>query len=108
MSDRILCLRSVFVFLSYRSYRLIPTTDLGQPLSGTIFTSKRFGCSHTTNVSVDKGRPQADSAHQIGPETTLQDVLIVVESGGTEGRINAAGIFHSQKLGPILLYLNNQ
>ena len=43
--------------------------------------------------------PQADSAHRIGPETTLQGVLIVVESGGTEGRINAAGIFHSLKLG---------
>ena len=26
---------------------------------------------------------QADSAHQIGPETSLQSVLIVVESGGT-------------------------
>jgi len=46
--------------------------------------------------------PQLDSAHQIGPETSLQSILIVVESGGTGGRINAAGIFHSQKLGPNL------
>jgi len=45
---------------------------------------------------------QLDSARQIGPEITFQGILIVVESGGTGGRINAAGIFHSQKLGPIL------
>src|SRR5271155_4896845 len=47
-----------------------------------------------------KWMPQLDSAHQIGPETTLQSILIVVESGGTGGRINAAGIFHSQEFGP--------
>jgi len=43
--------------------------------------------------------PWLDSAGQRGPEITLQGILIVVESGGTGGRINAAGIFHSQKLG---------
>jgi hypothetical protein len=32
-----------------------------------------------------------------GPEITFQSIVIVVESGGTGGRINAAGIFHSQK-----------
>ena len=51
---------------------------------------------------MDKWTPQADSAHQIDLKTILHAVLILVESGGTEGRINAAGIFHSQKLGPIL------
>ena len=46
--------------------------------------------------------PQLDSAHQIGIEMALQSILIVVESGGRGGRINAARIFHSQKLGPSL------
>src|SRR5271168_2407054 len=32
---------------------------------------------------MDEWMPQADSAHQIGPETSLQSILIVVESGGT-------------------------
>ena len=58
-----------------------------------------MACNTTTSGPIDKQRPQADSAHQIGPETTLQGVLIVVESGGKGGRIHAAGIFHSQKLG---------
>jgi hypothetical protein len=47
--------------------------------------------------------PQPDSTWKIGPETTLQGILIVVGTGGTGGRINAAGIFYSQKLGPLLL-----
>ena len=64
---------------------------------------QRFACSARTNGSMDKWMPQLDSAHQIGPETTLQVILIVVERGGTGGRINAAGIFHSQNLGPLLL-----
>src|SRR5271170_2142496 len=61
-----------------------------------------FACTSTTCGPMDKWMPQADSAHEIGPDTILQGVLILVESGGKEGRINAAGIFHSQKLGPIL------
>src|SRR5271156_5347498 len=32
---------------------------------------------------MDKWMLQADSAHQIGPGTSLQSILIVVESGGT-------------------------
>jgi hypothetical protein len=63
---------------------------------------ERFGCSAETIGAVDKQSPQADSAHRVGLETTLPGVLIVVESGGTGGRINGAGIFHSQKLGSIL------
>ena len=44
---------------------------------------ERFGYRATTNGAMGKWIPQLDSAHQIGPETTLQDILIVVESGGT-------------------------
>ena len=51
---------------------------------------------------------QLDSAHQIGPETTLQSILIVVESGGTVGKTKAGGIFHPRKLGMFYFYLNNQ
>src|SRR5271155_5763473 len=43
--------------------------------------------------------PRLDSARQRGPEITLRGILIIVESGGTGGRTNAAEIFHSQKLG---------
>jgi len=50
---------------------------------------------------MDEWMPQADSAHPIGPETTLQSILIVVENGGTGGRINAAGIFHSRPILPV-------
>ena len=60
-------------------------------------------CFSTTSGPMDKWMLQADSAHQIGLKPTLQGILIVVEGGGTGGRINAAGIFHSQKLGPLLL-----
>ena len=42
-----------------------------------------FACTSTTGGRMDKWILQADSAHQIGPETTLQSILIVVESGGT-------------------------
>ena len=38
---------------------------------------ERFGCSATTKGAMDKRRPQADSAHQIGLETSLVDFLIV-------------------------------
>ena len=60
-----------------------------------------FAYSYATRGAMDKRRWQADSAHQRGPETTLQDILIVVESGGTGWRIKAGGIFHSQKLGTL-------
>src|SRR5271170_1853623 len=55
-----------------------------------------FACTSTTSSPMDEWMPQVVSAHGIGPETTLQGILIVVESGGRGGRINAAGIFHSQ------------
>jgi len=58
-----------------------------------------LACGSVTKGTMDKRRPQLDSAVQIGPETTLQDILIVVKNGGRGGRIKAAGIFHSQKLG---------
>jgi hypothetical protein len=45
-----------------------------------------FGaCGSTTIVLMDKRRPQLDSRHQIGPETTLHKVLIIVESGSRGG-----------------------
>ena len=49
----------------------------------------------TTSAPIDKWMLQADSARQIGLKPTLQGILIVVEGGGTGGRINAAGIFYS-------------
>ena len=45
--------------------------------------SPDFACTSTTGSPMDKWMAQADSAHRIGPETSLQSVLIVVESGGT-------------------------
>ena len=42
---------------------------------------------------------RADSAHQIGPDSTLHTVLIVAESGVGGGGITVGGIFHSVKLG---------
>ena len=54
-----------------------------------IFRSQKLGadfaCTSTTGSPMHKWMPQADSAHQIGPETILQGVLIVVESGGRGG-----------------------
>jgi len=44
-----------------------------------------FACTSTTGSPMDKWMPQADSAHQIGPETILQGILIVVESGDRGG-----------------------
>ena len=44
-----------------------------------------FACGSTTSGGMAKWMTQADSVHQIGPETTLQGILIVVESGGTGG-----------------------
>ena len=46
---------------------------------------ERFGYSATTNGAMAKWTQQLDSARQIGPETTLQDFLIVVENGGKGG-----------------------
>src|SRR5271170_1732581 len=78
----------------------------GRINAAEIFHSQKLGadfaCTSTTGSPMDKRMPQVDSAHQIGAETILQGVLIVVESDGRGGRIHAAGIFHSQKLGPIL------
>ena len=62
-----------------------------------------FACTSTTSSPMDEWMLQAHSAHQTGLKPILHAVLILVESGGRGGRINAAGIFHSQKLGPILL-----
>ena len=48
---------------------------------------------------MDKERWQLDLAHQIGPDTTLHEVLIVVGSGSRGERIKAGGIFQPQELG---------
>ena len=37
----------------------------------------------TTSYAMVKQTPQLDSARRIGPETTLHEILMVVESGGT-------------------------
>jgi hypothetical protein len=39
----------------------------------------------TTKAAIDKWIVQVDSAHQRGLETILEEVLIVVESGGRGG-----------------------
>ena len=41
-----------------------------------------FHCRATTRGAMDKWRLQADSAHQTGLDTTLEEVLTVVQSGG--------------------------
>ena len=41
-----------------------------------------FHCSATTRGAMDKWRLQADSALQTGLDTTLEEVLTVVQSGG--------------------------
>ena len=71
---------------------------------GSNFCVPRFfvlACNTTTSNPIDKRRPQADSAHEIGPKTTLQGVLIVVESVGTVGKTRAGGIFHSHPILPV-------
>ena len=45
--------------------------------------------------------PQVDSAHQIGAETILQGVLIVVESGGTVGKTKAGRNFSPSEIGNV-------
>ena len=44
---------------------------------------------------MDEWMLQAYSAHQTGLKPILHAVVILVESGGGGGEINAAGIFHS-------------
>jgi hypothetical protein len=44
-----------------------------------------LACSIRTNGPMDKRRPQADSAHQIGLKLTLHAFLIVVAIGDTGG-----------------------
>jgi hypothetical protein len=42
---------------------------------------------------------QLQSTRQVGAETTVQGILIVVENSGKEERIKAGRIFHHQKFG---------
>jgi len=74
----------------------------------SIWSFQCFGYSATTNGARRKWILQLDSAHQIGPETPLQDTLIIVENGGKGGRIKAGGIFHFQKWWCLSLLLYNQ
>jgi len=60
-----------------------------------------LACNTTTSNPIDKRRPQADSAHEIGPKTTLQGVLIVVESGGTVGKTKAGRNFSPSEIGNV-------
>ena len=52
---------------------------------------------------MDKWMLQADSAHQISPETGLQSILIVVESGGTGQEKMLPEFFTLRNWAPILL-----
>src|SRR5271154_541865 len=45
-----------------------------------------FACSTTTRGSRDKWKWQADSARQTGLESTIQEVLTIVESGDAGGQ----------------------
>ena len=44
-----------------------------------------YDCHSATKEAIDKWVVQTDSAHQRGPETTFQKVLIVVHIGGGVG-----------------------
>jgi hypothetical protein len=44
-----------------------------------------YDCYSTTKAAIDNWVTQTDSAHQRGPETTFQEVLTVVQSGGGVG-----------------------
>jgi hypothetical protein len=48
-------------------------------------------CYSTTKGAFNKWVVQTDSSHQRGPETTFQEVLIVVQSGGGVGRQKFSG-----------------
>jgi hypothetical protein len=51
-----------------------------------------YDCYSTIKAAIDlKWVVQTDSAHQRGPETTFQEVLIVVQSGGGVGRQKYSG-----------------
>jgi hypothetical protein len=50
-----------------------------------------FHCSATTRSAMDKWRLQADSAHQTGLDTTLEEVLTAVQSSGGVGRQKYSG-----------------
>jgi len=52
---------------------------------------------------MDKWMLQAHSAHQVGPETILQSILIVVESGGTGQEKMLPEFFTLRNWVPILL-----
>jgi hypothetical protein len=69
---------------------------------------RRFGSGATTNGAMGKWIARLDSAHQIGPEITFQSILILVESGGTGGRINLPAFFTLRNWDRFCLYLNNQ
>ena len=78
----------------------------GEKAAGIFHSSEighDFACTSTTRSPTDKWMLQAYSARQTGLKPALQGILIVVESGGRGGRINAAEFFTPQKLDPILL-----
>ena len=50
-----------------------------------------YDCHSTTKAAIDKWVEQTDSPHQRGPETTFQEVLIVVQSGGGVDRQKYSG-----------------
>jgi hypothetical protein len=50
-----------------------------------------YDCYSTIKAAIDKWVVQTDSLHQRGPETTFQEVLIVVQSGGGVGRQKYSG-----------------
>ena len=56
-----------------------------QPPSGKVCTGERAGSSSATNCAMGKWMLYLDSAHQIGPETTLKGFLIVVGTWCTGG-----------------------
>ena len=51
-----------------------------------------YDCYSTTKAAIDKWVVQTDSAHLRGPETTFQEVLIVVQSGGCGGYKNTRNL----------------
>jgi hypothetical protein len=44
-----------------------------------------YDCYSATKAAIDKWVVQTDLPHQRGPETTFQEVLIIVQSGGGVG-----------------------
>ena len=70
-----------FVYFLFFSY--LPHTHTHQPPSGKVVTCERSGSSSATNCAMGKWMSLLDSAHQIGPETTLKGFLIVVGTWST-------------------------